>query len=74
MTDPFRYRPPKEEDVPRFNAIAQACAQAYAALMEHVPESPERTLAIRSLQQTRMWANAAISGVVVETRGQNYSD
>jgi hypothetical protein len=40
--------------------------------MEHVPESPERTLAIRKLQEVRMWANAAISGVSVETRGQTY--
>lgn len=69
MIDPFKYVPPTEDKVPHFEAIARHCADLYRSLMTHVPESPERTLAIRKLQEVRMWANAAISGVVVETRG-----
>jgi hypothetical protein len=72
MNDPFKYVPPTPEMVPHFETIARHCADLYRSLMEHVPESPERTLAIRKLQEVRMWANAAISGVSVETRGQTY--
>lgn len=72
-TDPFEYRAPTEEMVPHFKAIAKQCARLYEDLMIHVPETPERTLAIRRLQEVRMWANAAISGVQVETRGQTHT-
>ena len=70
MSDPFAYHKPTPEMQPHFEAVADACAHAYDVLMREVPESSERTLAIRNLQEVRMWANTAIAGVQVETRGQ----
>jgi cytosine/adenosine deaminase-related metal-dependent hydrolase len=39
------------------NLGAQAC---YDIILQNCPQSAERTLAIRKLQEARMWANAAI--------------
>lgn len=43
-----------------FQSINQACYEAYCAFLEDAPPSAERTLAIRKLQEARMWANAAV--------------
>ena len=42
----------------RINALAYAM---YEAMLGVCPRSAERTLAIRKLQEARMWANAAIA-------------
>jgi len=39
------------------NAIAKMC---YDVILANCPRSAERTLAVRKLQEARMWANAAI--------------
>lgn len=67
--DPFKYIEPTEDMLPHFKAIAEATLFTYNALLAHCPRSAERTLAIRQLQLTRMWANAAISfkGEAIET-------
>jgi hypothetical protein len=41
----------------RLNALAYAM---YEAMLAVCPRSAERTLAIRKLQEARMWANAAV--------------
>lgn len=41
-------------------AVEDAISAAYAALLAVCPRSAERTLAVRKLQEARMWANAAI--------------
>lgn len=64
--DPFASAEPTPDMLPRFSAVAQACAHTYAVILANAPRSAERMLAIRALQQARMWANAAISGVQVE--------
>jgi hypothetical protein len=61
FVDAFKYIPPTAEMQPHFEAVARAIADAYGALMQHCPQSAERTLAVRDLQRARMWANAAIS-------------
>jgi hypothetical protein len=43
-----------------FKAINEGSAVLYAILLERCPRSAERTLAIRKLQEARMWANAAV--------------
>jgi hypothetical protein len=40
------------------SALHYAC---YEAILNDCPASAERTLAIRKLQEARMWANAAIA-------------
>jgi len=59
--DPFTYVVPTPETLPHFKAVAEALADAYRVLTNHVPEGPDRTLAIRKLQEARMWANCAIA-------------
>ena len=59
--DPFKYIPPTEEMKPHFEAVADAVTYVYHVLLKECPPSAERTLAVRDLQRTRMWANAAIS-------------
>lgn len=61
IPDPFKYVPPAEEAKAHFEAVAEAIAEAYYAIRDHVPEGPDRTLAFRKLQEARMWANCAIS-------------
>jgi hypothetical protein len=40
--------------------VEQYISLAYRCILEKCPRSAERTLAIRKLQEARMWANAAI--------------
>lgn len=44
-----------------YRAVSQAAKVMYDTLLGHCPESAERTLAVRKLQEARMWANAAIA-------------
>jgi hypothetical protein len=61
VIDPFKYIPPAPEKKPKFEAVADAIANAYTVVMENVPNDRERSLAITKLQEARMWANAGIS-------------
>lgn len=44
-----------------YRATAQAATVMYDTILGHCPESAERTIAVRKLQEARMWANAAIA-------------
>lgn len=44
-----------------YRAVMQAATVLYDTILGHAPESAERTLAVRKLQEARMWANAAIA-------------
>jgi len=57
---PFEYHKPTEEQAGRMTTISESCGLLYDQLIALVPSNAERTLAIRSLQLARMWANAAI--------------
>jgi hypothetical protein len=46
--------------VAAFVAVNNAAYQMYLQILESCPQSAERTLAQRKLQEARMWANAAI--------------
>jgi len=43
-----------------FQAVNAAAYAMYQIILATCPRSPERTIAIRKLQEARMWANAAI--------------
>ncbi len=57
----FTYQPPTPEMQEHFEAVARACEVACRVLVEHVPTSADRTLAIQHLVDARMRANAAIA-------------
>jgi len=44
-----------------YRAVSQASKVLYDTILGHCPESAERTIAVRKLQEARMWANAAIA-------------
>lgn len=57
----FSHHPPFGDQLERYQILTQA-AIAYAKLIQELtPESPEQTLAIRKLQEAKMYANAAIA-------------
>lgn len=58
--NPFEYQPPTLEHTEKIKAFRAACAFVYDSLLTNVPESAERTLAIRKLEECSMWANKAI--------------
>jgi hypothetical protein len=47
--------------VAHFRSVNAAAYMMYEVLLQDCPRSAERTLAIRKLQEARMWANAAIA-------------
>lgn len=67
--DPFEYRSPEQDQIPQYQVVADAMAHTYRILLRAAPRCAERTLAIRKLQEARMWANAAIAfkGEAIET-------
>ena len=60
MSDPFQYRSPTDDQVEVMHAIATKLSDLYAYIQVAVPSSAERTLAIRKLQEARMWLNAGL--------------
>lgn len=61
ITNPMEYI--DTDDPEQVNAFRSINAQAYLMyqqILQCCPRSAERTLAIRKLQEARMWANAAV--------------
>jgi hypothetical protein len=57
----LKYHAPDKYQVPRYNALREA-ARVYAeAILRDCPDSRERSLALTNLEQSVMWANAAIA-------------
>lgn len=56
----FQYHRPTGAQVARMGVINDAAAALAAALFDGCPESAERTLALRSVEDARMRANQAI--------------
>jgi hypothetical protein len=60
--NPMEYRDTDNPvTIAHYRAINQAAKVLYDTILGHCPESAERTLAVRKLQEARMWANAAIA-------------
>lgn len=59
---PFEYQKPTEDQVARMAHLSDTMRRVYEE-MQAVKPSAERTLAIRKLQEARMWINVAILGI-----------
>lgn len=57
----FTYQPPTDDMRPRFAAVSAALLAAARTIVENVPSSADRTIAIQHLVDARMRANAAIA-------------
>ena len=57
----FTYHPPKYGQVRRYMALRDQALEFGYTINIECPESREKSLALTSLQQYIMWANAAIA-------------
>ncbi len=60
LSEQFEYRKPTEGEVDVMRQINDQAHQLAETIETLIPGSAETTLAIRKLQECRMWANAAI--------------
>jgi hypothetical protein len=65
MMNPFAYHAPTDDEVSTMLTTAELLTRVYTFLTDALPPSAERTLAIRKLQEARMWANAAVVGITI---------
>jgi len=56
----FTYHPPKPGDKEKFDCITAAAKYLAQLITVNCPDSAEASLAIRKVQEARMWANASI--------------
>lgn len=61
VEDMFEYHPWNPEQVLHGKAVRKALSDAVLVIIEHVPPSPDRTVAIRKLRDARMDCNSAIT-------------
>ncbi len=57
----FTYHKPDDVRAAKHESVNTQTAALAELYMDVCPESPEATLAVRKLQEARMWANAAIA-------------
>jgi hypothetical protein len=59
--DQFSYHPATEDTAPRHDAIRTAFLGFVAEVWPLIPDGPEKTLAVRRLQEAQMYANLAVA-------------
>jgi hypothetical protein len=59
-TELFDYHAPDSDQIGRIEVVRNGCRNLALIIRDYVPESAERTLAIRKLEEVSMWANKAI--------------
>jgi hypothetical protein len=57
----FTYHPPTPEQAPIFQTLRDAGHQFAQTIIENVPPSPDRTVAIRHVREAVMNANASLA-------------
>lgn len=57
----FRYHPPKGDQAVRYGRIRGDALLFAEVIDDTVPDSPEKDIAMRKLEESVMWANAAIA-------------
>lgn len=57
---PFEYRAPTPEQVEAIQQVREAMKALNDLLLDVIPSSRERSLAITKLEEASMWANKAI--------------
>jgi hypothetical protein len=57
----FTYHPPTEEMIPKFAEIRNAARLLAHLINQSTPDGREKSLALSSLEETVMWANAGIA-------------
>lgn len=55
------YQAPAPDQIDSFNQVRESCLALARTILRVVPDSPDRSTALRELRSVRMWANSAIS-------------
>lgn len=55
------YQRPEADQIPAFNAVSDATEEFIKVLLEQVPDCADKTTAIRSAREAKLWANSAIA-------------
>lgn len=63
IADMFNYHPWSPEQVQRGDRVRSALADAVAVVIDNVPPSPDRSVAIRKIREARMDCNSAITHI-----------
>lgn len=58
--NPFQLIKPGKELDANFDNLSVVFSQCYEWILQNCPPSAERTIAVRKLQESRMWANASL--------------
>jgi hypothetical protein len=62
LANRFAYHKPTSDVVREQHELIRAiCSEVAAGLNDMLPESREKSLALTSIQETMMWANAAVA-------------
>lgn len=61
VDDMFLYHPWSPDQQEAGIIVRDALATAFKAIIEHVPPSPDRTVALRKIREARMDCNSAIT-------------
>lgn len=61
IIDIFTYHKPTEYQVPKYEAIREIAKEFALFVEDQCPDSREKSLAITAIQESVMWANAAIA-------------
>lgn len=61
LSDIFSYHQPSLDDLEKYNKINEAFLNLAQVIEDTLPDGPGKTVAIRTLSETRMIANHAIS-------------
>lgn len=61
LTRQFTYAPWNSEQTQAGNAVREALIKACGVIIQNVPPSPDRSVALRQLREARMNCNSAIT-------------
>lgn len=61
IANDFSFHPATDKTGPEHDHVRRICREAALALLLHVPEGRELSLALTNLEQTMMWCNAGIA-------------
>jgi hypothetical protein len=61
VNEVFTYHTPKGDQPARYEALRAKARELATLIQDSTPQSREQSVALTNLQQTVMWANAAIA-------------
>jgi hypothetical protein len=57
----FKYHPPQPGQIPHYEALREAALVFAKAIVDHTPEAPDQTAALRKVREAVMTANAGLA-------------